>query len=157
MKCRYSICLLLLLVSCCVAIPAQDKPDFSGEWVIDLDESDFGQFPAPSSYVRIIEHNEPSIKTVTTQTGQQGETTTETACTTDGAECVNTVPFGEMKGAAKWDGDTLVTNATMDLQGMEIQYEERLDLSADGKTLTVTAHVSSEMGAADFTMVLNKR
>ena len=157
MKHRYSICALVLLVLCCLAIPAQAKPNFSGEWVIDLDKSDFGVLPAPYSYVRKIEHNEPNIKTITTQSGQRGENTSEITCTTDGVECVNTLRFGEVKGATKWDGDTLVTNATMDYQGMEIKYEEKLVLSADGKTLTATTHLSSDMGEADITIVLDKK
>ena len=50
-----------------------------------------------------------------------------------------------------------MTNATMDYQGMEIKYEEKVNLSADGKTLTVIAHLSSEMGEADLTIVLKKK
>lgn len=157
MKHRYSICVLILLVLCCLAMPAQAKPNFSGEWVIDLSKSDFGQFPAPYSYVRKIEHNEPNIKTITTQSRQRGENTTEITCTTDGAECVNTTQYGEITGTIKWDGDTLVNNATLDYQGMAIKFDEKLVLSADGKTLTVASHLASDMGEMDITIVLNKK
>jgi hypothetical protein len=33
--------------------PAADKPNFSGEWSMNAAKSDFGQLPAPTSFVRI--------------------------------------------------------------------------------------------------------
>jgi len=157
MRHKYSACALIILLVCGIAMMAQAKPNFTGEWKMDASKSDFGPFPAPYSYTRKIEHHEPTIKTVTTQSSQRGESTTETTYTTDGQECVNELPFGPVKGTAQWDGDTLVTKATMDFRGTQINYEEKMTLSEDGKTLTVAGHLSSDQGEADITIVLDKQ
>ena len=157
MRHKYLAYVLTILIAGCIATLAQAQPNFTGEWTMNAEKSDFGPFPAPYTYTRTIQHNEPTIKTITIQSGQRGESATETTYTTDGKECINEVQFGEIKGTAKWDGDTLVISATMDYQGMEIKYEEKMALSGDGKVLTATANLSSEQGEADITIVLDKK
>jgi hypothetical protein len=157
MRHRYSTCALIVVVFCSLATLAHAKPNFTGEWTINLEKSDFGQLPAPYKFVRKIEHNEPNLKIVTDQSGERGEFTTVTTYTTDGKECINVVRGSEVKSTAEWDGDTLVINGTMDRQGLEITYQEKMALSEDGKTQIVTAHFSSEMGEADITIALDKK
>jgi hypothetical protein len=149
------VALLLLSAS---TLSAQSKPNFSGEWTLVPAKSDFGMMPPPSSSVQKVTHNEPQLKVVNTQTGDQGTNTTESSYTTDGKECVNKgFMDSEMKSTAKWDGDTLVIDSKMDIQGNAITMSNRWSLSGDGKNLTVAMHFTSPMGEGDVKMVYEKK
>jgi hypothetical protein len=153
---KASVVLLLLLSAS--ALSAQSKPNFSGEWTLVPGKSDFGMMPPPSSGVQKITHNEPQLKVVSTQTSDQGTNTTESTYTTDGKECVNKEFMdSEMKSTAKWDGDVLVIDSKMDMQGNAITITNRWTLSGDGKSLTVAMHFASPMGEGDIKMVYEKK
>ena len=147
----------VVLLLCSVAVFGQAKPNFTGEWTINAQKSSFGDFPAPDSYTAKIEHNEPNIKVVTTQVGQMGEMTTERDCATDTGACTVKAQFGDIKSTAKWDGPTLVTDSTMDFNGMAMKGQEKMSLSDDGKTLTLDNTFSSDMGQMQFKIVLDKK
>lgn len=141
----------------CATALAQKKPNFSGEWNINLEKSDFGSWPAPSKYERKIDHEEPNLHTVTTQVGQRGEFTSEMKYTTDGQECTNTIRDFVIKSTAKWDGNTLVIESKGDMQGNEFTWTEKWNLSEEGKTLTIDSHMVSSKGEADLKVVLEKQ
>src|SRR5262249_42597032 len=92
------------------AAPAMAKTNFSGEWKMNAEKSDFGPMPAPEKMSQKVEHADPNLKITSNQVGAQGEVTLETKYTTDGKECINTIRGNEMKSTAKWDGETLVIN-----------------------------------------------
>jgi hypothetical protein len=148
--------LALLVLSAGLAF-GQAKPNFSGEWTLVPAKSDFGMMPAPSSGTQKITHNEPELKVVNTQTGDQGTMTMESSYTTDGKECVNSGRFGEVKSKLKWDGPALVIDSTMDFQGSPVNITNRWALSDDGKALTVNMHFASGMGEGDAKMVYEKK
>ncbi len=157
MKMSKALVVALLLVSAST-LWAQSKPNFSGEWTLVPGKSDFGMMPPPSSGTQKITHNEPQLKVASTQTNDQGTNTTESTYTTDGKECVNKgFMDSEMKSTAKWDGDVLVIDSKMDIQGNAITITNRWALSADGKTLTVAMHFASPMGDGDVKMVYEKK
>ena len=52
-------------------------PNLSGNWVLNLAKSQYGQFPAPEIMTRKIQHNDPALSMSTYQKGAQGEVTTE--------------------------------------------------------------------------------
>jgi hypothetical protein len=60
---------ILLAATFALTAAAQDKPNFSGKWVLDPQQSDFGDFPAPQSQVNVIDHKEPKIKLTQTIRG----------------------------------------------------------------------------------------
>src|SRR5215471_9927066 len=81
---------------------AQAKPDFSGEWTVVADKSDFGPMPPPSSMTRTIVHKDPSIKMTLTQSGgAMGDSTTNLTFTTDGKPQTNTISGSPMTTTAK--------------------------------------------------------
>lgn len=145
------------VVACGSLLTAQTKPNFSGEWTLNESKSDFGPLPMPAKFVRKIEHNEPNLKSVTTQSGRQGEITTELSYTTDGKECTNTIRGAEVKGTAKWDGAVLVIESKREAGGQSLTMTERWTLLEDGKTITVALHMLSSQGEADIKMVLEKQ
>ncbi len=152
MKLVLSAMMLLLCATVAVA-----KPNFTGEWKMNPSKSDFGMMPAPSSIVQKITHNEPDLRVVSTQVGQQGEFTSDSKYVTDGKECVNKFREFERKSTLKWDNDTLVIESKMEFQGNPVTITERWSLSEDGKTLTVNRHFSSSQGEGDAKTVLEKQ
>jgi len=155
MKTRQSI-FVAGVVLLCAAI-SMATPNFTGEWKMNASRSDFGQMPPPSSVIKKITHEDPSLKEVTTWIGDQGEMTIDAAYTTDGKECANKSPMGESKSTLKWDGDTLVIETKADFQGNTATITSRWTLSEDGKTLTEKDHFSSSMGEGDMTVVYDKQ
>jgi hypothetical protein len=153
---RFAIALALAVLSVGTLF-AQPRPNFSGEWKLAPAKSDFGMIPAPASIVQKVTHNDPQLKVVNTQTGDQGTTATDSSYTTDGQVCVNRGPLGDTKSTLKWDGSALVIETRMDFQGTEVVITNRWALSDDGKTLTVNIHFSTPMGEGDARMVFDKQ
>ncbi len=138
-----------------LAAQSQAAANFSGEWKLNLAKSDYGpiqQF-APEFMVRTVKHDDPAFQISTHQKGAAGEVTTEVKYTTDGKPAENK----GSKGSAKWDGDKLVIDSVRDANGAEIKTHEVWVLSADGKTLTSTNHISVPQGDFDVSLVFDKQ
>ena len=133
------------------------QPNFSGEWKMNPNRSNFAPLPLPDKLVRKISQHDSHLKIKTTQFGQQREIVTDLAYTTDGAVCKNVIRGEEFTGTARWDGDTLVIQSKREVQGMEIIQRENWTLSADGETLTIGNHIQTPQGAFDITIVLEKQ
>lgn len=149
---------LAVLTAAFGLLQAQAKSDFSGTWKIDMAKSDFGPLPAPDSITEKITHQDPSLKANIASTGgMQGDVAYDVAYTTDGKECVNKVGENEFKSTLKWDGDDLVVDTKGSFGGNDFTSKDRWNLSSDGKTLTVTRHLTSAMGEADMKEVFAKQ
>lgn len=141
-----------------LALAAQAKPNFSGEWTMDPAKSDFGTQPVPTKMSRTITHADPAFKVVTVQTGgSMGDTTIEVNYSTDGKPQKNTVNGADMITVGKWDGTSVVFNSTLQQQGAEVKIEDRYSLSDAGKTLTVVRKFESADGGFTATIVLTKK
>ena len=127
--------------------------DLSGVWKLNAAKSDYGKFPAPLSVIRKITHNDPKLVLSTTQTGPQGDVTSDLTYTTDGKEVVNR----DTKGSAQWIGDKLMIESSREFQGATLKQKEIWTLSGDGKTLTVDSHVSIPNGEFDVKQVFDKQ
>jgi hypothetical protein len=135
---RHRILVLLLTTTAAAAVHAAD---FTGEWRLDVSRSQFAQQRAPASKVVQIDHLEPMLRmTVLEQSaaGQRLEGTTFHS--TDGEDRVNIVLGNSLKSTAKWDGATLVIRTSGKFGANEIALDDRYELSADGKTLTLRRH-----------------
>jgi len=133
------------------------RPNFSGDWKLNAAKSDYGPMPGPEKMERKITHDDPSLKMVTTQTGQQGEVTTELAYKTDGTPSTNKIRGQDVTGVAKWDGDVLTISSKREIQGMEITMNERWSLSEDGKTLSINNKVNTPNGDFEIKIVMDKQ
>jgi hypothetical protein len=149
--------LRILALAALFAIMTFAKPNFSGDWKLNLAKSDFGPTPAPERLTRKVDHAEPNLKYISTQSGRQADITTEIKYTTDGKECVNETRVGPLKGTAQWEGDVLVIKyKTSSPQVGDIDGEDRWTLSSDGKTTTVKSIFRGGFGEAERTLVLEK-
>ena len=155
----------LAAVLALVAAPAiaQDKPNFSGTWTLDIAKSDFGPSTAPESMSLTIVHKEPSIRATSTQkSAEMGEIKNDRTITTDGKDNVNKLSMGMMgeqnvTSKTTWAGKSLVTSYSLDMQGTPIAVKDTWGLSADGKQLTSTRVLSTPDGEFTMKMVFNKQ
>lgn len=141
-----------LVLTAMMAVPLAAAPNFSGNWVLNLAKSQYGQFPAPEVMTRKIQHHDPALSMTTYQKGTQGEVTTELKYTTDGKPAVN----GANEGSAHWEGNKLVIETSREYQQTKLTQRDEWTLSADGKTLTVATHVKLPNGEFDVTQVFQK-
>src|SRR5882757_8054569 len=111
--------LLLLPLIAGLALAAE-KPDFSGEYKLNAEKSDFGRLTKPSAFTRKIEHKEPNIHVISTFTGPSGEVVTDVKYTTDGKPTVNVIRGTEIRGEMTWEGDGLLLTTTRTVNGKEL-------------------------------------
>lgn len=135
------------------------KPNFSGDWSMNPEKSNFGPLAAnaPQKIMRNIRHAEPAIEFKTVQTGAQVEVTTELKYTTDGKESVNTLRGTEIKGHAKWAGDALVIETRRMTQGVEVTQSDQWTMEDGGRSMKVESSVTTPKGSFQFTVVFDKQ
>jgi hypothetical protein len=136
-------------------VGAQSKPNFSGDWKMNIVKSDFGAAPAPDSMTRKIVHAEPALTIDEDQASPLGPQRTTRTYVTDGTESTFNVGGADVRTSAKWDGDVLVAVTTVDVAGLV--YNDRMTLSADGKTLTSLVTLTTPQGPIDITVVFEKQ
>jgi hypothetical protein len=137
---------------------AQEKPNFTGNWKMNADKSDFGPIPKPKKFERLIAQKDNEIFSKTTQAGDQGERTTDLKYTVDGTESVNKLNGQDVKAVASWEGNKMVVRSKRELQGgMEISQVETWSLSSDGKVITVSNDIVAPNGKFAMTIVLDKQ
>jgi len=148
------VCVGLLL--CCLTVVAADKPDFSGNWKLNVEKSDFGPMPKPEKADYTIVHKDPEMNVKSVAVGSMGEMTNEVKILTDGTEFTNTVRGQEVKGTAKWDGKTLVVTQKLEIQGTAITFVQKWTLSDDGKSIVQEVNISTPQGEVAQKAVLDK-
>jgi hypothetical protein len=137
---------------------AADKPNFSGEWALDLTKSNLGPMGGPASMTQKVEHNDPEMTiTRTTTGGPQGDQTVTIKYSTDGKETTNELMGIPVKTVASWEGNALVVKMSADANGQPIQITDRVTLSDDGKVMTDNEHLALPQAELDLTLVLNKK
>lgn len=135
---RSSIVGLVTALLFAILLGAQPPQDFTGSWMLNTAESDYGSFPAPAFMIRTVKMDGGTIAMSTRQSGSQGEVTTELHYTTDGEPSIN----GENVGSAAWYGGKLVIDSGRKIQDILITSREIWNLSADGQKLIIDAEIS---------------
>ena len=127
---RKSLPFALLALPLAIVLPTMAQPNFSGTWKLDKSKSTSGHLPAHPSMIWEISHEGSQLKVHFKISRDQGEVEHDAVFTTDGKECSN----GPLTSTLKWDGDTLI----IDSKHKDFSSYERLSLSTDANTLTVT-------------------
>jgi hypothetical protein len=148
------LCLLALLAGTGGALAA-DKPDFSGEWKMNAEESFYGTVPMPTSYVRNITHKDPSLVIDDNQEINGQKQIYSRTVATDGKPADQTIMGTSVTCSAVWDGDALVV--TSKANEYKVVYNDHMTLSADGKTLTSKLEVSSPQGNVILLIIFDKQ
>ena len=136
-------------------VEAQSKPNFSGDWRMNVVKSDFGAVPAPDTMTRKIVHAEPALTIDEEQATPIGPQRTTRKYITDGTESTFQVEGADVRTSAKWDGNVLVAVTTVDIA--QLVYNDRMTLSADGTTLTSIVKLTTPQGPIDITVVFDKQ
>jgi hypothetical protein len=132
---------------------AGDRPDFSGNWKLDLEKSLFGAMPPPAAMTRTVEQKGPDIIVKQIITGPDMNVTF--TYSTDGKETANSFMGTDYTSKAGWEGQTLVIHNNVD--GGKGKSTNKWSLSADGKTLTDVMTISSPDGNLELTYILVKQ
>jgi hypothetical protein len=148
---------LLFAAALALGVSANAKPNFTGDWKLNADKSDFGPMPPPSAMAIKIDHDDPNLKVATTQSGAQGDVSYEAKYTTDGKESTNSMGPMEAKSTVNWDGDALLFSTKLEAGEMKFDAKGKWMLSEDGKTLTQTIHITSAQGEFDIKQILEKQ
>ena len=157
----YRIFSLVTLTAMALAMPAglvaQDKPNFSGTWVLQTDKSDYGMMPPPMSRTDIIDHQEPKITIKRTAATGEGENKLDLVYAVDGKPWKNQAGEQEVTSTLHWEGQELVVVSEVDTPQGLATLTDRWSLSADGKTLTQNRTISIQGQELKQTMVLAKQ
>jgi len=139
------------------ALAANAKPNFTGDWKLNVEKSDFGQFPGPNSMTQKTTHDDPSLKINAKLATDNGDFEFDATYSTDGKETTNAFGPNEMKSVAKWEGDILTIQTKGSFGDTEMTIQDKWELSSDGKVLTMHRHYSSSQGEMDQKMILEKQ
>jgi hypothetical protein len=132
-----------------------DKPNFSGEWTMNAAKSNFGQLPAPTKFVRKIQHSEPSLTVIEEQSAGGRDSTTTRKITTDGKSVTLELNGAFALCSSVWNGTDIVATTSLDSVGLK--FTDRMSLSSDGKTLTSKVQIATPQGDGELTIVFERQ
>ena len=122
-----------------IAIPlSAARPDFSGEWRLAVEKSDFAQQAPPRSRVIEIDHRDPTLILRNAEDDGRGPIEGTLFHSTDGIERTNHVAGNPMKAVTKWADDQLEMVTTGNFGPNEIRLVDRYEL-LDGR-LVIRRH-----------------
>ena len=140
-KTARSIAAFVLLAGL-TAMDAQQKPDFTGEWILNRQASTLSaSASATESGALRIEHREPSVRVQLTMVanGKPFETTYE--ATADGREVSDTQQGRTTVSSMRWDGEALVFGGRITSSNGELVLSFRYELEAGGRRLRATERI----------------
>ena len=142
-----------ILLAFALAVAAMAQPNFSGTWKLDKSKSTSGHLPAHPSMIWEISHEGSQIKVHFKISSDKGELEHDAVFTTDGKDCSNDVAGSPFTSTLKWDGDTLI----IDSKHKHFSSYEKLSLSTDAKTLTVTRIIRAQGSENEEKLVFAKQ
>ena len=131
---------LLFVTVFALASPAraQAPADFSGTWKLDLSRSDSAAQAVSSGPVTLeIVQSATQIRIVTTTTRGSSSVTYALSTSEDPATGPPT---------ARWQNESLLTNALRDVRGQSVTVQQSRRLSADGNEMVVESIVNVQHG-----------
>jgi hypothetical protein len=153
---RKLLSITFLLALPLITVVAQQKPNFSGTWKLNVAKSDFGMLGGPTSRTDVITHKDPSLSDSVSGESAEGKQQYTATYTTDEKEAQNKIGGRDVKTTVKWDGNKLVFTSKLVYEGADVTGTAIWTLSEDGKTLTLAVHYTSAMGDADQKLVFEK-
>src|SRR5882762_9545504 len=117
---RKLLSITFLLALPLITVVAQQKPDFSGTWKLNVAKSDFGVLGGPDSRTDVITHKDPSLSDSVTADGAQGKQQYTANYTTDGKEALNKIGPREVKSTLKWAGSNLAISSKFVYNDMDV-------------------------------------
>lgn len=139
------------------ALPAA-KPDFSGEWKINLGRSEYASQPAPKNLIEKIEHKGGNLRLEALEVSPlDQEVKYELKYVTDGKETSNTMLGSALSSTASWNENQLVVHSWSNVSGWKVDIKDRWRLAEDATTLIIERHLTAPSGTFDQTLVFDKQ
>lgn len=144
------------------AVPSlAQSSGLNGTWTLNVSKSSFGQFPPPTSETDTITVTGNEFKQQYTSVTARGTQNGMRSCTVDGKEVELTpddtrVQLGAIKLSkmqCSWEGKAVVFLETANFNGGVLTDKLTFSPSDDGKTMTMTSHITSATMNADRTLV----
>ena len=129
---------ILALLPLVITTSVQSKPDFSGSWRLDLSRSDAAAHDPAGPVTVAIRQSPDQIYIATTTV--KGTTDITYKVVAD-----DTPPLASGPNA-RWQGDSLVTNAVRDVSGKSVAVQQSRRLSAEGNEMIVESIVNVQHG-----------
>lgn len=145
------------MVLLCLAASASARPNFSGKWSLDSEQSYLGPFAEITVLIRDVRHDDPRLIINVESDGPKGERAGEMRFLTQREEITNTIAGVETTGSVMWLGDHLLMKTARDWEGVSTTLEELWTLSEDGKTLRIDAVVTTAHGTEEILAVFQKQ
>jgi hypothetical protein len=151
---------LAVLVSAFVLSPtvvAQDdnaRPDFSGQWELVKEKSDFGKMPPPVHMTLVSEKKDGYLHSVLTTQTPEGDQVSESDWYPDGKRHGYTKPVPGYS-VTHWDGNTLVSEQSSN----DGQYHQtvKLSMAANGQEATETVEQRTPNGKSRMRLVWRRK
>lgn len=158
---RWTRPLLTVLLSClffAAAARADEHPNFSGQWKLNVDKSNFGPVERPDSAAYSIQHSGATLVLDYTVDGQ----TTHAEVSSDGVERVTeSTRDSEVWTRVYWAGPVLVfesrDKARPAHESRGLKWTSRWSISEDGKTLAIQKHFTTPQGDFDQKLIFEKQ
>jgi hypothetical protein len=149
-----------VLCGCLLSAYGSDpKPDFTGDWTLDIAKSDFGPLEAPAKATAKVRHQDPDLKIDL----RQDDVTAALVCATDGSEqkqCAGPIlgiPYPVIvTSKVTWEGRSLIFVSVGEYEGGHVDVRDQWELSQDGKTAIIHRSATSPSGEASQLIVLEK-
>jgi hypothetical protein len=143
-------------------LQAQDasRPDFTGTWVLSIDDSDFGMSPPPDSALIEIERADDHVVIARTShhPAAGGENTTTLDMPADGETHEATTGDESTDASVEWDGEVLQLWIVAQSSVGAVDVFETWGIDENGARLTIDRLIEvPDMGEFEQTLVFTKR
>jgi hypothetical protein len=148
----FTITTLIFCLSSLI-VAAQTKPNFTGTWKMNPSKSKFAE-GGPSAITIKLEQKDASFSESVTVDTNKGEYTLNLKYNADGKEISNQMGELPLQVSAKWEGEKLI----VEMKSKKGLFLRKMEISADGKTITMNVHRTDENGATfDDIVVMEKQ
>ena len=129
---------------------AQSPIDLSGVWKMDPSRSESAHQAVPIGAVTLLVKNTPTEITIETRRAEQAKNSAQTEALTfktDGSETTATANDGTLiKCTAHWEGSSLITGTTRNIQEATITTRQVYSLNPGGREMTVRKTLTVQHG-----------
>jgi len=134
---KYPVIATVIALAGAMAVIAQQKPDFSGEWQLNRQASMLSPIVAPVAQTGTlrIEHKEPNVKCQMTIVLDGKPVETKYELLSDGREIVASAQGRRIVSSLRWDGDALVGTWRVEIPNGEMTISFRYELEDGGRRL----------------------
>jgi hypothetical protein len=149
---------LIACVFLAAGTSGQKSPNFSGNWKMNLEKSQFGGMPRPDSVEYKIRHSGANLSFDFVQDGK----TTHLDFITDGQErATESTPDAEVMTRVFWAGPALTFESRVKArpahQAEALRWTSRWQLSPDEKSYAMQRHFVTADGEVDQTLIFDRQ